>query len=63
MGASQPWQYAMGNITKGRTQKMDARPLLRFFKPMQEWLTRRNQELGVTAGWNKGIVLTLTKDE
>ena len=42
---------------------MDARPLLKFFKPMQEWLTRRNQELGVTPGWNKGFIFTLSKDE
>lgn len=62
IGSSQPWQYGIGNITKGRTQKMDARPLLKFFKPMQEWLTRRNQELGVTPGWNKDPDCSADKD-
>ncbi|GAU88092.1 hypothetical protein RvY_00850-3 [Ramazzottius varieornatus] len=53
MGSSQPWQNAIETITKGKTRKMDAGPLLEFFKPMQEWLTKKNQELKLIPGWHK----------
>ncbi|GAU87321.1 hypothetical protein RvY_00195-2 [Ramazzottius varieornatus] len=53
MGSSQPWTQAISAITNGNSSRMDAGPLLEFFTPMQQWLTQKNAELGITPGWSK----------
>ncbi len=46
-GQSQPWPQTMQILTGGR--EMDARPLLRYFAPLREWLDAQNQ--GRACGW------------
>lgn len=49
MGSSKPWPDAMEVMTGQR--KMDAQPLLDYFKPLEDWLLKTNKELGVNIGW------------
>lgn len=49
MGTSKPWPDAMEVMTGQR--QLDASALLEYFKPMEEWLLKTNQELGVQIGW------------
>lgn len=48
-GSSKPWtevlQEALG------TDKMDARPLMSYFKPVTTWLQEQNAKTGETLGW------------
>jgi len=47
MGASKPWPDALEAITG--TRQMDARPMLEYFGPLQQWLEQQNA--GRTCGW------------
>ncbi len=47
LGASQPWPDALEAMTGTRT--MDAAPLMRYFEPLQAWLTEQNA--GRACGW------------
>ena len=49
MGTSKPWPDAMEVMTGQR--QLDASALLEYFKPMEEWLLKTNQELDVNIGW------------
>lgn len=49
MGSSKSWQDAMEIMTGQR--KMDARPMLEYFKPLFKWLVKKNKEIGATIGW------------
>lgn len=49
MGASKPWPDALEAMTGQR--KMDASAFLEYFKPMEEWLSKTNERLGVHIGW------------
>lgn len=51
LGASKPWPDAMEILTG--TRKMDAGPILEYFKPLEKWLLQRNKELGIHIGWNQ----------
>lgn len=46
-GASQPWQATLKELTG--SEQMDARPLLEYFAPLQDWLKQQNA--GQTCGW------------
>jgi peptidyl-dipeptidase A len=46
-GSSQPWQVTLKEMTG--SDRIDARPLLEYFAPLQEWLKVRNQNL--RCGW------------
>ncbi|WP_297835183.1 M2 family metallopeptidase [Thermomonas sp.] len=46
-GASQPWQATLKEMTG--SEQMDARPLLEYFAPLQDWLKQQNA--GQTCGW------------
>lgn len=49
LGSSRPWPEALMAITGGKTGKMDARPILRYFQPLYEWLVKYNANNYV--GW------------
>lgn len=49
MGTSKPWPDAMEVMTGQR--QLDASALLEYFRPMEEWLLKTNEELGVNIGW------------
>ncbi|CAN7988332.1 unnamed protein product, partial [Ixodes hexagonus] len=49
LGSSKPWPEVLGILTKGKTMKMDAGPLLEYFQPLLEWLRKHNE--GKFVGW------------
>ncbi|XP_022707839.1 angiotensin-converting enzyme-like isoform X2 [Varroa jacobsoni] len=49
LGSSKPWPEALKAITNGKTGKMDARPILRYFQPLYDWLIKYN--MGKPVGW------------
>lgn len=49
LGASKPWPQALKAITGGKTSKMDARSILRYFQPLYDWLVKYN--MGKPVGW------------
>jgi len=51
LGSSKPWQDALESLTGER--KMSARPILKYFQPLQEWLVEKNKENGDFVGWKK----------
>ena len=54
LGSSEPWQVAMKKLTG--QEKMDARPLLKFFEPLQTWLRTELEKRGQKAGWSEGSI-------
>lgn len=49
LGSSQHWKSAMKIMTKGKTDKMDAKPIVEYFEPLIVWLKEQNK--GETIGW------------
>ena len=49
MGSSKPWPDAMEEMTGQR--KIDPSAILEYFKPLEDWLIKKNEELGVNIGW------------
>lgn len=49
LGRSQSWTRALETIS-GDT-RMDARPLLDYFKKLHEWLIQENKKYNRTLGW------------
>ncbi|OQR78107.1 angiotensin-converting enzyme-like [Tropilaelaps mercedesae] len=49
LGSSKPWPDALKAITNNKTGKMDARPMLRYFQPLHDWLIKYN--MGKPVGW------------
>nr|WBW70101.1 venom protein [Lampona murina] len=49
LGSSVHWTEAMKVITKGKTHKMDAHPLIEYFEPLIKWLKKENER--ETIGW------------
>lgn len=49
LGSSKPWPDAIEILTDQR--KMDANALLEYFKPLQDWLEKKNKENNVHIGW------------
>lgn len=56
LGSSKPWPDALEIITGQR--KMEASALVEYFKPLQDWLEKKNKETGAHIGWDSefGIV-------
>lgn len=50
LGASKPWPDALEIITGQR--KMEASALVEYFKPLIDWLEKKNKETGAHIGWN-----------
>jgi peptidyl-dipeptidase A len=49
IGASQPWQDSLEQLTGTRT--MDASAIMEYFQPLEGWLAEQNK--GETCGWEK----------
>lgn len=49
LGSAKPWPEALEIVTGQR--KMEASALLEYFKPLQDWLEKKNQETGAHVGW------------
>ncbi|KYN06359.1 Angiotensin-converting enzyme [Cyphomyrmex costatus] len=50
MGASRPWQDVVKHMTRGRTNRIDAGAMLKYFEPLNAWLKRQN-EMQPVIGW------------
>lgn len=50
MGASRPWQDVVRHMTRGRTNRIDAGAILKYFEPLNAWLKRQN-EMQPVIGW------------
>lgn len=50
LGSSKPWPDAFEILTGQR--KMEASALIEYFKPLQEWLEKKNKETGAYIGWD-----------
>ena len=51
MGSSRPWPDALEALTGYR--EMSTKPLLNYFRPLQEWLEKENERNGDVIGWSK----------
>ena len=49
VGKSRPWPEVLRVATRGATDKLDARPLLEYFKPLALWLRVANRDNMI--GW------------
>ena len=49
MGSSKPWPDALEALTGQR--EMSALPLLKYFRPLQEWLEKENARNGEFIEW------------
>lgn len=52
LGASLPWREVLMIATGGKSSRLDAQPLLDYFKPLQKWLEIQNQNEPVI-GWRR----------
>lgn len=50
LGASLSWHEVLMIATRGKSSRLDAQPLLDYFKPLQKWLEIQNQNEPVI-GW------------
>ncbi|KAF3425537.1 hypothetical protein E2986_08218 [Frieseomelitta varia] len=50
MGSSRSWKDVVRQMTRGRTNRMDAGAILRYFEPLNQWLKRQN-EMEPVVGW------------
>lgn len=50
MGSSKPWKDVVRQMTRGKTNRMDAGAILRYFEPLNQWLKRQN-EMEPVVGW------------
>jgi len=49
LGSSKPWPDVLEKLTGER--KMSSRPILKFFKPLHQWLKKENAKNGDLIGW------------
>ncbi|KAF8795126.1 Angiotensin-converting enzyme-like protein [Argiope bruennichi] len=49
LGSSVHWREAMKIVTQGKTDKMDATPIMDYFRPLMEWLKEQNKN--EVLGW------------
>ena len=50
LGSSLPWQDALEKLTG--TREMSAKPLSKFFEPLENWLKEANAINGDKPGWD-----------
>lgn len=50
LGNSKPWPEALEIMTGSR--KMEASAMIEYFKPLQDWLEKKNAETGAHIGWD-----------
>jgi len=58
VGNSQPWQDVLKNFLCGDQDgpcngELSGDALVKYFKPLQEWLDQQAKTLGYTPGWNE----------
>lgn len=72
IGSSRTWKEVVREMTRGRTNRMDAGAMLRYFEPLNQWLKRQNEMEPVvgwitnredTGGFKNNIVLLLQKTD
>lgn len=51
LGSSKPWPDAFEVLTGSR--KMEASALIEYFKPLLDWLEKKNKETGAHIGWDE----------
>ncbi|XP_068083930.1 angiotensin-converting enzyme [Anabrus simplex] len=51
LGSSRPWPDVVRVMTRGLTNRLDPRPLLEFFKPLEDWLIVENRDERLV-GWS-----------
>uniref|UniRef100_A0A646QF91 Angiotensin-converting enzyme n=1 Tax=Hemiscolopendra marginata TaxID=943146 RepID=A0A646QF91_9MYRI len=51
LGISKPWPEVLSIMTGGKTNRMDAAPLVEYFQPLYDWLKEINQN--ETIGWKE----------
>ncbi|XP_048507095.1 angiotensin-converting enzyme-like isoform X3 [Athalia rosae] len=49
-GSSRNWKDTIREMTRGRTDRLDAGAMLRYFEPLAQWLRRQNQ-MEPVIGW------------
>lgn len=52
-GASLTSSQLLKILTRGKTSRLSAEPLLDFFRPLKAWLEQHNR--GETIGWNSNL--------
>ena len=52
LGSSKPWPDALEALTGSR--KMTASDLREYFRPLEEWLKKNNEEHKEHVGWEHG---------
>ena len=52
-GSSRPWPNILEEMTGSR--KMDAQPLLDYFKPLENWLDSEIEEKNIPVGWDSTV--------
>ncbi|KAK7075582.1 hypothetical protein SK128_019629 [Halocaridina rubra] len=57
LGKSRPWSEALSVLTNGRTNKLDAGPILEYFAPLLAWLQSQNK--GEFIGWNESEAIVV----
>ncbi|XP_046478728.1 angiotensin-converting enzyme-like isoform X1 [Neodiprion pinetum] len=50
VGSSRNWKDTIREMTRGRTDRLDAGAMLRYFEPLAQWLRRQNQ-MEPVIGW------------
>ncbi|XP_024941481.1 angiotensin-converting enzyme isoform X2 [Cephus cinctus] len=50
VGASRNWKDVIRELTRGKTNRIDASAMLRYFEPLNVWLKRQNQ-MEPAIGW------------
>lgn len=50
VGSSLPWREVLKIATSGKSSRLDVRPMLDYFEPLQKWLEIQNQNESII-GW------------
>ena len=61
-GASLSSSQLIKLITRGKTSRLSADPLLEFFRPLEAWLESQNRDETVRTNEFYEIIKNLTKD-
>lgn len=51
VGKARHWKDVLKMLTKGKTDRLSAEPMLNYFKPLQMWLRIQNRDENII-GWN-----------
>lgn len=51
VGSSLSWREVLKIATSGKSNRLDIRPMLEYFKPLRKWLEIQNQNESVI-GWS-----------